>query len=159
MDTYEVKSHTTYVPKNEWTLMEFARRWKGGFLLEHTGIVSDYGKNTTQYLSTDLTESIEWNCRAPNSPIANVLHFDVDFYLKVETNSIGGFDYALCKGWTTNTLTFFGLTTCPGCTTSLKLLDQLGDTITVEVTVNDEIRHAVIVYRAGKLVSNEMVDG
>ncbi len=138
--------------------MEFARRWKGGFLLEHTGIVSDYGKNTTQCFSTDLKESIVWDCRAPSSPLNNISHIEVDFYLKVETHSIGGFDYSACKSWTTNTLDFFNLSSCEGCTTSLKLLNQIGENITVEVRVNEETRHALIVYRSGKLISNEVVE-
>ncbi|MDR7131637.1 hypothetical protein J2X69_004001 [Algoriphagus sp. 4150] len=158
LNTYELKSHTSYLPKNEGMLMEFARRWKGGFLLEHTRIVSAYGKNTTQYLSTDLKESIVWDCRAPSSPRSNILHIEVDFYLKVETNSIGGFDYSACTSWTINTLDFFNFSSCEGCTTSLKLLNQIGENITVEVRVNEETRHALIVYRSGKLISNEVVE-
>lgn len=40
LDDFELKSISSYLPKNKLTQMEFARRWKGGFLLEHTGIIS-----------------------------------------------------------------------------------------------------------------------
>lgn len=138
--------------------MEFARRWKGGFLMEHTGVVSDHSTSTTQYLSTDLSESILWECRAATSPPLGVYYFDVDFYLTVGEHAVGGFDYSSCKSWTINTLAFFGIPTCPECTTSLKLMNQTDDNITVEVKVNEETRHAVMVYRTGELISNVVVD-
>lgn len=91
--------------------MEFVRRWKGGFLLEHTGIISKNGKSTTQYLSTDLSETIIWNCRSSTSPPLGVHYFDVDFFLELGPNSVSGFDYSACKKWSANTLDFFGVGT------------------------------------------------
>lgn len=154
---FELKSSTSYLPKNELTLLEFARGWKGGFLLEHTGIISSYGKNNTQFLSTDFSESISWDCRAPTTPPQGALYFDEDFYLEVKENSVAGFDYSICKSWAKNILDFYGLSTCPGCSSSIKLLTQIGEHITIEVELNGEVREAVLEYRTGEVISNELV--
>lgn len=159
LDDFELKRTSTYLPKNQLTQMEFARRWKGGFLLEHTGIISKNGKSSTQYLSTDLTENILWDCRASTSPPLGVYYFDVDFFLELGANSVGGFDYSTCKKWSANILDFFGLSTCPGCSTSLKLLNQIDDNITLEAILNEEMRHVVMDYRSGTVLSNEIVEG
>ena len=156
LDDFVLKSSTSYSPLNELTILEYARRWKGGFLLEHSGIVSEFGKSNTQYLSTDLSESILWDCRSPTSPPLGVYYFDVDFYLTVGEHSVGGFDYSSCKFWTKNILDFYGVETCPGCTSSIKLLNQIDDNITVEVNLNEKIRQVVIEYRTGKVILNEV---
>ncbi|SFB50706.1 hypothetical protein [Algoriphagus aquimarinus] len=159
LDNFDLKSSTSYLPLNELTILEYARRWKGGFLLEHSGIVSEFGKSNTQYLSTDLSESILWDCRAQTYPPLGVLYFDVDFYLTVSEHSVGGFDYSNCKSWTKNILDFYGEETCPGCTSSIKLLNQIDDSITVEVNLNGELRKVILIYRTGEVVSSEVVKG
>ena len=154
---FTLKSATTYLRRKELTVLDFARRWTGGFLLEHSGIVSEFGKNTTQYLSTDLSESIVWDCQVPGFPAAGVIHLKVDFFLTLGDNSVGRFDYSTCKSWTKNILDFYTVTTCPGCVTSIKLLNQIGDTIAVEVKLNEEVRKVVLVYRTGEVLSNEKI--
>ena len=157
-DNWELKSKTEYTPRNAFPFLDYVRAWKGGFLLEYNGEINDYGVSYTQFISSDFSESIRWECRAPYSPPLGVLYFEVDFFLAVWENSVEGFDYSICQSWTKNILDFYGVTTCPGCSTSIRLLNQIEDTITVEVKLNEEVRKAILVYRTGEVVSNEVIE-
>ncbi|MBN3584805.1 hypothetical protein JYB64_20605 [Algoriphagus aestuarii] len=109
--------------------MEYERVWKGGFLLEHKSFNSD-GINTTQYISTDFSENILWECRAPYSPPLGVLYFDEDFFLGLGQDFVIGFDYSLCEMWSKEVVDFFP-DSCENCNSSIKLLNQIGQTITL----------------------------
>ena len=157
LEDSSLKSSTSYLPLNELTKIEHARRWKGGFLLEHSGIVSEFGKNNTQYLSTDLSESILWDCRAPLSPPLGVYYFDVDFFLGIGQDFLIGFDYSLCDMWSKEVKDLFPDSSCSSCSSSIKLLNQIDDTITVEARFNESVRKVVIEFRTGKVLLNEVM--
>ena len=155
--THELSQITDYIHRDDIIYIETARPWKGGYLLEMNGSLGRSGKNYTQYISTDFSVSQKWDCRSPLSPRIGVYYFEVDFFLDVTENGVSGFDYSICKQWAYNTLDFFGKSTCPGCTTSIKLKNQLAKEITLEASLNDEVRRIVLEYRTGKMVSNEKI--
>lgn len=152
--THDLYQATTYITKDEVIYLETARPWKGGYLLEMNGSLGRSGKNFTQYITTDFSSTIIWDSISPVSPRIGVNYFEVDFFLDILENGVSGFDYSACKQWAYNTLDFFGKATCLGCTTSIKLKNQIGKEITLEVSLNDEVRRIVLEYGSGKIVSN-----
>ena len=155
--THELYLITDYIHRNDIIYLEMARPWKGGYLLEMNSSLGRSGKNYTQYISTNFSVSQKWECRSPLSPRIGVYYFEVDFFLDVTENGVYGFDYSICKQWAYNNLDFFGKSICPGCTSSIKLKNQLAKEITLEVSLNDEVRRIVLEYRTGKIVSNEKI--
>lgn len=155
--TYELYHVTDYIHEDDYIYIQTARPWKSGYLLEMNGSLGRSGKNYTQYISRDFTESVIWDCRSPQSPRIGVYYFEVDFFLDVLANGVSGFDYSTCKKWGYNTLDFFGKTTCPSCQTSLLLKQHIGPEITLEAKLDAEVRRIVIEYRTGRIVSNEEV--
>ncbi|RIW13435.1 hypothetical protein D0X99_16830 [Algoriphagus lacus] len=125
--------------------------------MEHSGIISKNGKNYTQAISYDFKGRIRWDCLAPESPRIGVYYFDVDFFLDVTENGVSGFDFSTCKQWAYDTLDFFGKSTCPGCQSSILLKQQVGPEITLEASLNGEVRRIVMEYRTGRIVKNEEV--
>lgn len=155
--TYELYHVTDYIHKDDYIYIQTARPWKSGFLLEMNGSLGRSGKNYTQYIFRDFTESVIWDCRSPQSPRIGVYYFEVDFFLDVLINGVSGFDYSTCKQWSYNTLDFFSKTTCPGCTSSILLKQQVGPEITIEASLNGEVRKIVLEYRTGRILSIEKI--
>lgn len=153
--TYELFHVTDYIHKDDYIYIQTARSWKSGYLLEMNGSLGRSGKNYTQYISRDFTESVVWDCRSPQPPRIGVYYFEVDFFLDVLANGVSGFDYSTCKQWSYNTLDFFSKTSCPGCTSTILLKQQVGPEITMEASLNGEVRKIVLEYRTGRILSNE----
>lgn len=156
LQSYTIGIVHDLLAKDELDLLEFVRPWRGSFLLEHTGIISNKGKSFTQAISYDFKERTRWECRTPESPRIGVYYFELDVFVDIHTNGLYGFDYSQCRSWAYNTLDFFGLNSCPGCQTSIKLKNQIGTEITLEAGLNGEVRRIVMEYRTGRIISNTL---
>lgn len=153
--TYALHHLTEYIHEDDYTYIENARPWKGGYLLEHSGISSANDKDFTQFISTDFKESIRWDCQSPESPRIGVIFFEKDLFVDVVQNGVWGFNYSRCTRWKYNTLDFFGKETCQGCSTSINLKEHRDGLITLEAILDEELRKIEIEYRSGKVLLNE----